>query len=263
MGDTATWNNLVNGSTSYTLIQTKSDFEKLANNDLSVLNAKDKVVGTFETNTTTQQARGDATVKGPDANNPSGVAFNTNVPSLATMSTGALNVLNQDKDGFFLMIEGGAVDWANHANQLGRMIEEQMDFNQSVEAVVNWVNTNSSWKDTLLIVTADHETGDLWGPTGVYSDIVDNGKGNLPGANYYSGDHTNMLVPLYAMGAGSELFAGYADQYDLVRGAYIDNTEIFLVMKSQITAAPIPGSLMLLGTGMAGIFFLGCRRKFA
>ena len=74
------------------------------------------------------------------------------------------------------------------------------------------------------------------GAAGVYSDIVDNGKGNLPGAKYNSGDHTNKLVPLFAIGAGSELFASYADQIDLVRGAFIDNTEIFQVMKSQISS---------------------------
>jgi len=51
-------------------------------------------------------------------------ATNTNVPDLATMTKAALNVLDNDADGFAVMIEGGAVDWANHANLAGRMIEE-------------------------------------------------------------------------------------------------------------------------------------------
>jgi alkaline phosphatase len=110
-------------------------------------------------------------------------------------------------------------------------------------------------------VTSDHATGDLWGPTGVYTDIVDNGKGNLPGAQYYSTDHTNELVPLFAKGAGSELFATYADKIDLIRGAYIDNTEIFQVMNAQITAAPLPGSSMLMGSGTIVLVFIGLRRK--
>jgi alkaline phosphatase len=262
-GDT-TWSALKNGSLNgWTLIQDKSQFENLANGGLVL----DKVVGTFQTYTTAQQARGDASVKGVDLNNASGVAFNNNVPSLATMSTGALNVLKQDKDGFFLMVEGGAVDWANLANQLDRMIEEQIDFNKSVKAVVNWVNANSSWKDTLLIVTADHETGFLWGekagfPTN-FDPLKDNGAGKLPGARYFSTEHTNSLVPLYAIGAGSELFDGYADATDPVRGKYIDNTEIFLVMNSQITAAPIPGSFLLLGSGIMGMILIGRRRKCA
>ena len=67
------------------------------------------------------------------------MALNSTVPSLATMTKGALNVLDNDKDGFVLMIEGGAIDWAAHANQTGRTIEEEMDFNASVEAVIAWV----------------------------------------------------------------------------------------------------------------------------
>jgi alkaline phosphatase len=236
VGGTATWNDLVNGThNGFTLLQTKSEFEKLANG----ITIFDKVVGTFQTNTTAQQAR-TSPPKGAAPENPSGVAFNSNVPSLATMTLGALNVLTQDQDGFFLMIEGGAVDWANHANQLGRMIEEQQDFNEAVEAVVTWIEKHGSWSENLLIVTSDHATGALWGPKGVYNDIVDNGKGNLPGAQFYSGEHTNELVPLFAKGAGSELFAAYADKIDPMRGAYIDNTAIFQVLKSQLAAIPYP-----------------------
>jgi alkaline phosphatase len=49
------------------------------------------------------------------------------------MSVGALNVLAQDEDGFFVMIEGGAVDWMGHGNNMPRFIEEQIDFNEAVE----------------------------------------------------------------------------------------------------------------------------------
>ena len=71
---------------------------------------------------------------------------------------------------------------------------------------------------------------------------MDYGKGNLPGAQFYSGEHTNELVPLFAKGAGSELFAAYADKIDPVRGAYVDNTVIFQVMKSQLAelSHPVP-----------------------
>ena len=89
---------------------------------------------------------------GPVAANPSGVAFNPNVPSLETMTRGALAYLSQDPNGFFVMIEGGAVDWAAHANNTARIIEEQVDFNRSVAAVVEWVEQNSSWDETLVIV---------------------------------------------------------------------------------------------------------------
>jgi len=178
------------------------------------------------------------------------------VPSLETMTQGALNVLSADPDGFFVMIEGGAVDWANHSNDMGRMIEEQIDFNDSVQAVVDWVSANSSWDDTLLIVTADHETGYLWGPgsgtPATFNPIVDNGAGNLPGYQYNSGGHTNSLVPLYAIGNGSGLFYGVAVGSDSVRGPYVDNTDIFDVMKTA-AALPEPGTIVLIGCGIVAI----------
>jgi len=76
----------------WSLVQTTTDFDKLASNDLSGVTNPNKVVGTVQAATTTQQARILA-AKGADPANPSGVAFNTNVPSLATMSKGALNLL--------------------------------------------------------------------------------------------------------------------------------------------------------------------------
>jgi alkaline phosphatase len=240
-GDT-TWSQLTSGThpQGWSLIQAKEEFEALANNPNP---SASKVVGTFQAYNTTQRNRTLA-VKGADAGNPSGVAFNTTVPSLAAMSKGALNILNKTPQGFFLMVEGGAVDWASHANNLGGMIEEQMDFNAAVQTVVEWVNVNSNWNDTLLLVTADHETGFLWGPIkGTFNEIVNNGQGVLPGASYNTGNHSNSLVPVHAIGAGSQLLVGYANQKDLVRGRYVDNTEIFQVMNGN---AVVPQAILLL-----------------
>lgn len=97
-----------------------------------------------------------------DAPKP-GEAKKNDVVSLEDMTKAALNVLSQDEDGFFTMIEGGAIDWAGHANATVGNIEEMDDFNKSVEAVTEWVEKNSSWEETLVIVTADHETGYLNG----------------------------------------------------------------------------------------------------
>jgi alkaline phosphatase len=205
----------------WTLIQSKTDFEKLA----TARTTPKRVCGTFQAYTTTQQARsGDGTAA------PYVVPLNATVPSLATMSKGALNVLDNDPDGFFLMIEGGAIDWASHANQTGRTIEEEIDFNDAVEAVVKWVERNSNWSETMLIVTGDHETGMLTGPgskaTGTFKPIVNNGRYVVPGVEWGSGDHTNQLIPLYAKGGIADFVDSYVRTKDPVRGAYIDNTDL-------------------------------------
>jgi alkaline phosphatase len=168
--------------------------------------------------------------------------FIPNMPTLVDMTKAAINVLDNNEKGFFLMVEGGAVDWAEHFNQQGRAIEEQVDFNHAVEAVVNWVQKNSNWGETMLIVTADHETGYVWGPGSnpTFESIVNNGAGEMPGMQYY-GDiggfnwHSNSLVPIFAKGDAARLINGYADEMDLVRGPYIDNTEIYKIIKSSLT----------------------------
>lgn len=77
-------------------------------------------------------------------------------PSLEEMSLAALDVLSADEDGFFLMIEGGQIDWAGHANDAGWMLHEMRRFEAALAAVMQWMEGR---EDTLLIVTADHETG--------------------------------------------------------------------------------------------------------
>lgn len=77
-------------------------------------------------------------------------------PSLAEMTQKALDVLSKDEDGFFLMIEGGQIDWAAHSNDAGQMLHELLKFDESVQAVYDWVKDR---EDTLVIITADHETG--------------------------------------------------------------------------------------------------------
>jgi alkaline phosphatase len=228
----STWDALVAGTAGgdangdatadpWKLIQTEAQFAALTVGDTPV-----RVCGTAQVATTLQQSRTGAGVTGKE--DPYDVPLNTNVPDLATMSKGALNVLDNNAKGFFLMIEGGAIDWASHANQSGRVIEEEIDFNKAVEAVCRWVEKNSSWNETLLVVTGDHETGYLWGPGSdpTWMPVVNNGKGNLPGMKWNSGDHTNSLIPFYAKGVGANMLNKAADQHDLVRGRYLDNTEL-------------------------------------
>ncbi|MEL6424952.1 MAG: alkaline phosphatase, partial [Pseudomonadota bacterium] len=257
------------GLNGFTFVDAKADFEALASGE----NLPERVVGIARAGSTLQATREGL----PAADTPSGMAYNPVVPDLATMSLGALNVLNQDEDGFFVMIEGGAVDWMGHGNNMPRFIEEQIDFNLAVDAVVDWVETNSSWDETLLIVTSDHECGGIWGagtwtngeggdvaanfseealiaarfdPTeDVFNDyfaVQDRGAGNMPGYQWASRNHTNELVPLWAMGPGADLFAEFTrtdidaaelwgDQYDW-DGDFIDNTAVFTVMYDALSA---------------------------
>jgi alkaline phosphatase len=172
---------------------------------------------------------------------PFSCPLNRNVPSLAEMSWAAIHCLARGGNGFYLQIEGGAVDWANHANQKSRMIEEQIDFLQAVEAVAVWVDAHSNWNETLLVLTADHETGMLWGKNSdraPFDPIVDRGPGRVPDMRFNSKQHTNSLVPLFARGAGSRQLlarvrgtdAMAARQYG-ISGQYVDNTDIFAVMR--------------------------------
>jgi alkaline phosphatase len=229
VGGPRTWDALVAGTAGgdadrdgivdpWTLIQTRAEFQALMNGS-----TPKRVLGTAQVFETLQQGR-----SGNAFADPFVVPRTETVPTLTEMTLAALNVLDNDPDGLYLMVEGGAVDWGSHANQSGRMIEESIEFERAVEAVVNWVQKNSNWGETLLVVTGDHETGYLWGPGSNpgWMPIVNNGAGNLPGMQWNSTEHTNSLMVLSAKGDAARMFSRYADQYDPVRGRYLDNTEL-------------------------------------
>ena len=77
-------------------------------------------------------------------------------PALADMATAALDVLGTNEKGFWLMVEAGDVDWANHNNNIDNAIGAVFSGDAAFDAIATWVEKNSSWEDTLLIVTADH-----------------------------------------------------------------------------------------------------------
>lgn len=213
-------------------VSSRAEFEALITGP-----APAKVLGTTQVAQTLQAARSTIGADDPPFDDPQIAS----VPTLADMARGALHVLHDNPVGMYLMIEGGAVDWANHKNHAGRMIEEQIDFNRAVQAVVQWVEANSDWNETLLILTADHETGKLWGPdsqTKPFDPIVDHGIGKVPGLHFNSHDHTNSLVPLYARGEAAQLLAMEVTGSDSVRGPYLDNTAIFRVISQVLTGEP-------------------------
>lgn len=77
-------------------------------------------------------------------------------PTLADMTEAALTVLEKDETGFWLMIEAGEVDWASHNNNIDNGIGAVVSGDRAFQKVVQWVEQNSNWSETAVIVTADH-----------------------------------------------------------------------------------------------------------
>ena len=130
------------------------------------------------------------------------------LPHLSEMAETALMILDNDPDGFFLMVEGGLIDWACHANDLPRTVWETIEFDNAVQEVLDWAAGRT---DTLIIVTADHETGGL-------TVVTNNNAGNYPTVTWSTTGHTGANVPVYAGGPNAELIS-----------AVIDNTDFFAV----------------------------------
>lgn len=236
VGGRETWRDIeaarATGQTYFGLhpLSTKSEFESLLGDAVPP-----RVLGTAQVARTLQESRDGAAIDDAPYSDP----LVPGVPSLELMTRGALNVLDANPRGLLLVVEGGAIDWANHDNFAARMIEEQIEFIKAIEAVVQWVETCSSWDETLLILTADHETGLIWGPDAGgkrFQPLEDLGPGKVPLVQYNSELHSNSLVPLMARGSGSQSFRDLATQTDPVRGPYADNTDIYRVMARAVTS---------------------------
>lgn len=203
------YSSLKNGGTGFTLVEENADLSKLTAGE-----TPDRVFGISQVGSTLQQGRS------------LGAGYN-DVVDLPTMTRGALNVLDNNENGFHLMVEGGAIDWAGHANSTERDLEEVRDFNESVEAVIEWVETNSNWDETLVIVTANHETGYIGGVTpNEFNSMKLAGTGMSPEMSWNSFDHTRQLVGMWAKGRGAAEIFAMTEGTDPIRGSYIDNTAV-------------------------------------
>ncbi len=110
----------------------------------------------------------------------------------------AIGLLNQNKKGFFAMLEGSRIDDCGHSNDLPRLMEEVFDFDQSIGKVMQWAEKDGQ---TLVIVLADHETG---GFTLLDGDLK---TGSVSGSFSTKG-HSGIMVPVYAYGPCAEEFTG-------------------------------------------------------
>lgn len=117
----------------------------------------------------------------------------------------ATRLLSQDDDGFFIMIEGSMIDWGGEANDINYITEEMIDFDKAIGVALEFAKTDG---ETLLIITADHETGGLGINNGDFN------KGNIT-AGFTTGGHTGVMVPVFAYGPGAEEFVGIQKNTDL------------------------------------------------
>jgi alkaline phosphatase len=123
----------------------------------------------------------------------------------------ALDALSKNETGFFLMIEGSQIDWGGHDNDADYLISELLDFDKTIGAVLDFSQKNG---ETLVIVTADHETGG-------FTLSADNGDYNKIKPKFSTSGHSATMVPVFAFGPGAENFGGV-----------YENTEIYHKVKS-------------------------------
>jgi alkaline phosphatase len=128
-------------------------------------------------------------------------------PSLAELTTKAIDILNQEGRtyGFFLMVEGSQIDSACHDNNTTGTIRQTLLFDQAVKAAVDFALED---KHTLVIVTADHETGGLTIKGGSL-------EGDDLYINWTTNGHSAMPVPIYAFGPKADIFAGTYDNTEV------------------------------------------------
>ncbi|MEH2229333.1 MAG: esterase-like activity of phytase family protein [Nostoc sp.] len=177
-------------------------------------------------------------------------------PTLNDLTNAALDVLGKDPDGFWLMVEGGDIDWSAHDNNIDNLIGTTLDFDKAVGSTIDWIEKNGGWEENQLIVTADHDhylTLDGNFPTLVQNKgaealtnldtpgEVGHYWGSDPNVKYGWGTHTNRPVPVYYQGAGSEVlnslvgkgYNAYGSEIPGIAGLN-DQTHIYQTMFASI-----------------------------
>ena len=186
----------------YTVVRTNDELEALD------LNATNRLVGLFAGGDMTWEA-----LRLPGSKEP----------HLSEMSAAALDVLDNDPRGFYLMIEGGAIDHACHGTSIGGATAEVVEFDRAIAVVLKWMETHP---DTLLIVTADHETGGMELIPGAYKQgdtiKVKWRKSVIPGV----ASHSDQKVAVYAVGPNADAVKPQmhnSDIFCLIRNAFGEN----------------------------------------
>ncbi len=122
----------------------------------------------------------------------------------------AINILSKNDKGFFLMVEGSQIDWGGHASSTVFIVEEMLDFDRAIGKALEFAAKDG---ETLIVITADHETGGM----AITGGIIEQG---IVKAGYPTKGHTAVMVPVFAYGPGAEEFIGI-----------MENTEVHDKMK--------------------------------
>lgn len=117
----------------------------------------------------------------------------------------AIHVLQQNKKGFFLMVEGSFIDSGGHGNNTLQVVEEVLDFDRAVGRALDFAARDGN---TLVVITADHETGGM--------SIIDGSfETGMVKGSYTTGGHTGVMVPIFAYGPGASEFVGIMENTDI------------------------------------------------
>lgn len=135
-------------------------------------------------------------------------------PALPDMLEATLDKLDQTKKPFFLMVEGSQIDWGGHANEVPYVVSEFKEFNQTIAVALQYAKRNGN---TLVVVTADHETGGLALTKGNVTKAQVAGRFNTKG-------HSASMVPVFSYGPQAENFTGI-----------YENTALFTKMKTAVS----------------------------
>lgn len=117
----------------------------------------------------------------------------------------AIEMLDRNPRGFALMIEGSQIDWACHNNDSAYLRAELADFELLLNAVLDYAERDGQ---TLVVVTADHETGGVTLPSG----DIEKGTNDV---RFLWGSHTGCMVPVFAYGPGAHFFSGIQENVDI------------------------------------------------
>lgn len=117
----------------------------------------------------------------------------------------ALEKLSKNKKGFFLMVEGSQIDWGGHDNDADYLIQELLDFDKTLGVALDFAKQNG---ETLVIVTADHETGG-------FSLSSDGNDYNKIKSTFSTPGHSATMVPVFAEGPGASLFNGIYESHEI------------------------------------------------